>query len=359
MSPERVFSRCRLTGAIATLWIVLFASISALTLYAARYWKVPEYPASDYWESRLTGSPQAFLGSDARWHYFARRGLFYHGWQVGRVPRGAAECGRDAGVRAHIDELVLSSRDKTSELSELTGLRFETHSAWVEWWRHNRQSWIWSPEREQRWEQQAIGRWGEYPGIAADRAWYMREIGRIRSKTFLEILFFGCFMLLAWPVVPWVMRILWARCDRRGMILASGLAVTAATVLYTGAVFPHVLWGYGMGASTTFFGPGCLICSGPYPFHLQYIPGDTILYRQFLELVLDPGIRLVETGRLRWLPPMRLYVFGLVPYVAAALIIGAGVGVRSRRGRKLAGPDLDRERETLPPTPQGGHDSHS
>ncbi len=35
MSPERVFSRCRLTGAIATLWIVLFASISALTLYAA------------------------------------------------------------------------------------------------------------------------------------------------------------------------------------------------------------------------------------------------------------------------------------------------------------------------------------
>jgi hypothetical protein len=313
------------------LWIILFTSISALTLYAARYWKIPEYGARHYWASRLTGSSQAFLGSDDRWHYFALKGMFFHGWQVGRVPRELATSGRDAGVRAHIDELILSEQDRVAELQEFTGLGIETHDAWVAWWRHNRRSWDWPVEQEQLWEARAVSRWAECPESMTHRAWYMEEIGKVRSKAMLEILFFGGFLLLVWPVGPWAIRALWVRCDYQGVILASSIAATAALVLYTAAAFPHIQWHYGLGASTTLSGPGFFSFSGPYPFRLQYKPGDTILYRQFLELVCDPAVRLADAGLLRWLPRVPLFLVAPIPYLAVSLIIGAFIGLRSRR----------------------------
>jgi len=106
------------------------------------------------------------------------------------------------------------------------------------------------------------------------------------------------------------------------------MVATGVLIVYFAAVFPHAHWGYGVGTSTTLSGPGYCIYSGPYPFRLHYKPGDTILYRQFLELVFDPTVRLAGTGLFERLPPAPLYSLGVIPYLTAGLIAGLVVAVR-------------------------------
>jgi len=77
-----------------------------------------------------------------------------------------------------------------------------------------------------------------------------------------------------------------------------------------------------------------MVMSGPYPFCLQYKPGNTIVYRQFAELVLDPLVRIGRTGLLSWLPEGPIWGPAVLPYLVASLFLGPVVGLFMRRANR-------------------------
>jgi len=335
---------------MAAVWCLLFLLITAWIVYAAYNWKVPVRSAKSYWASRLTGKPQAFLGSDDRWHYFALKGMLLHGWAVGRISREEAAQARDVAVRACIDRLLDRESWEYSPptVAEVVGVSLPTDEACQEWWQSNRERYVWPAEREAQWEQEARARWVTEKDMERDlhvREYYISEIAATWRKAALEALGFGALLLLLWPVWPWLIstalnhRRGWRRV---GMAVPLLLGITAVT--YFAVVLPHVCLGYGMGATTTLQGPGWLSFSGPYPFHAEYRPGNTILYRQFLELLWDPTVRLANTRLLDWADGAPLFVVGVLPYLAAAVVLGIVSGLRL--GRRQAGARSSRLEET-------------
>jgi hypothetical protein len=322
------------TRVIAPFWCLLFVLITAWIVYAAYYWKVPVENANRYWASRLTGMPQAFLGSDDHWHYFALKGFFLHGWILGKVAHQDAARARDEMIRIHIDRwLDPESREYSpSAVADLTGLSFATGDDWNQWWQSNRGRYVWPAEQEACWEQDVQSRWGEDERTRRDvevREYYIAEIAGRWRKVVMESLFFGGLLLLLWPVWPWLVST--ALSHRRGWRRACTAVplIQGITILtYVAIITPHACLDYGMGAATTLSGPGWAIYGGPVPFHVQYKPGNTILYRQFLELVWDPAVRWVNAGRVEWLPAVPLFVLGVLPYLAGALVLAGVLSVR-------------------------------
>lgn len=331
MSPEPASRLRRSTELLALAWILLFGSTAFLAIHAGLNWKFPTFSAEKYWASRLTGLQQAFLGSDDQWRYFALEGAFLHGWKVGKVGHAAARAGRDACFRAHVDEWLSGPRDgQIQHLQQLTGLPLGTSDLWHAWWEQNRDTCTWPHAEEERWEKEVSSRFADSWGHEA-RDWYLEEIPKLRRRILIEVLFFAAILALIWPVGPKVLSVAVRRLRMNSFLARMGLAVIAIMVLYVVIVFPHVFWGYGMGACTTLHGPGFLSYSGPYPFSLHYVPFDTILYRQFLELVFDPAVRLGEVGFWRWLPSETLLVMiAWFPYVALTLAVGILMALHRR-----------------------------
>ena len=118
-------------------------------------------------------------------------------------------------------------------------------------------------------------------------------------------------------------------------VLATVLAAAVfALVLYVLIMLPSVLWGYGRGACSTWEGPDALVYSAVHPFSFTYRPGNTVLYRQLLEMLLDPTVRLWSAGLLGWMPsfyPVALITAHL--YVFAAMVIGGIVAARAQKRR--------------------------
>lgn len=321
----------------AAVWTLMFLCMAAWIVHAARHWKIPVCSAKHYWASRLTGRPQGFLGSDRRWHYFAHRGLFLHGWLLGRTARTDAAQARDEMVRAQIDEwLDDRGQDHTlKRAAELTGLGFSTEDEWRAWWRAHRETYVWPTEQEERWEEEVRSRWGRTDADEeelAARDYYMDEIAGRGRKAAMEILFFAALWLLLWPVWPRVLAAaLRSRSGWRRLATAIAVMPGIALITYFVIVMPYFCLDYGLGATTTLSGPGWLIYSGPHPFHFHYKPGNTILYRQFLELVWDPAIRLARTDVLRWAGNAPLELVGLLPYLAGAIVLGGLLGFKPHR----------------------------
>lgn len=306
-----------------------------LVLYAGAYLKVPVRDGSYFWKLRLDGEPNGFLGEDENWVYYAVAG--HHGWHPMKVSITDVQRKRSVAFRQHVGEVLTYElyEEDIRHLCELTGLALNTDEAWRGWWKANRETYGWPERAEAKWEAAVLEELPEYSQWLRDH--YKSQIASVRIKAFLEIAFFALFFTLLWSlplVFPKVRR---RFAERRPYLANIVFSLVALAVFYFVAVSPHALFGYAPGACSTYDGPGALSSSGPYPFGFGYKPGNTIIYRQFLEPVFTPAILLGDLGLLSWLPPVPLFIACFLPYPFLAAAVGALIGKRVARRIRKAG----------------------
>jgi len=338
------------------VWAIALLASAGLVGYAARNWKVPVRRAETYWSQRLAGVPGGFLGSDDGWVYTAERG--FHGWTVGKVPQDEVAAARNEAVRLHIDAELAAIKagrerpsrnlmilqylpeedaedDGSAHLRELTGLSHGTAQEWSAWWKTARDTYEWPEAAEEQWARAITTRLENDKQAAGVRRFCLAQTHGVARMAWLEILFLLVLFAWVWPLGPRVCSACVRRLRRKLPVVSFVFAAAVfVLVLYVLILSPAVLFRYGSGVCSTWEGPDALTYSTLHPFSFRYRPGNTILYRQFLELVLDPTVRLARARLLGWVPSFYSVPFVAAHlYVLAAMVIGAVVAARDQKRR--------------------------